>query len=206
MLAQVKHPRNFSASASRSRSSQSDELATSVWVGPCGNLECTGVRAELIPRDEEGTSADYNNGLKEHPAFDRETERVTTTSKRESSQYLRRKSDMGRFQWFTDEEGEANFLQRPPSRQKAAFPTHLADVVPYMAFQVCWVGLRSDVKTEYYMWRHMQSYQAVLPRLFVHVLQAVGSKGQQMICHYSNFGQEHTGCALSTVRLPDTIY
>lgn len=94
------------------------------------------MRAELIRRGGEGASAADNSDLTEHPAFDREANRIATMSKRESSQYLRRKSDMGRFQWFTNEEGVANFQQRPPSRQKAAFPTHLADVVPYMAFQV----------------------------------------------------------------------
>lgn len=54
----------------------------------------------------------------------------------DSLHQLARKADVGRFQWVTNDEGVANFLQRPPSRQKEAFPTHLADVVPYAAFQV----------------------------------------------------------------------
>lgn len=58
------------------------------------------------------------------------------THQREDGQQLARKADMRRFQWVTNDEGVANFLQRPPSRQKEAFPTHLADVVPYAAFQV----------------------------------------------------------------------
>lgn len=44
--------------------------------------------------------------------------------------------DLGRFQWMTNEEDLTNVLQRPPSRQKEAFPKHLADIVPYPAFQV----------------------------------------------------------------------
>lgn len=63
------------------------------------------------------------------------------TSKAENRQQkgglqLERKAQLGRFQWVTNDEGVANFLQRPPSRQKDAFPTHLADVIPYAAFQV----------------------------------------------------------------------
>lgn len=59
-----------------------------------------------------------------------------TTHQRECGPQLARKTDLGRFQWATNDEGVASFLQRPPSRQKEAFPTHLADVIPYPAFQV----------------------------------------------------------------------
>lgn len=55
---------------------------------------------------------------------------------RDGSHQLARKVELGRFQWVTNDEGVANFLQRPPSRQKEAFPTHLADVVPFAAFKV----------------------------------------------------------------------
>lgn len=140
-LTQVKHPRNFSASATRSRSRQNESSISSVWVGAGGNLLCTGVRAELVPRGVEGSFDLETNDDKWYPAFDGEIDRGTTTSQRDGVQSLQRISDVGRFHWFTDEKGVANFLQRPPSRQKAAFPTHLADVVPYTAFQVCCVAI-----------------------------------------------------------------
>ena len=62
--------------------------------------------------------------------------RARRTRHEQDDQQLSRKADLGRFQWVMNDEGLANFLQRPPSRQKEAFPTHLADVVPQLAFQV----------------------------------------------------------------------
>ena len=130
---QVKHPRTFSASTTRPRTYQS-ELSSSVWAGSTGTLECTGVRAELMPRNGDGQpefSEEYVN-LADHHAFPGEA----GTRRQNGGQQQARKVDSGRFQWVTNDEGVANFLQRPPSRQKEAFPTHLADTVPYPAFQV----------------------------------------------------------------------
>lgn len=131
---QVKHPRTFSASATRPRTYHS-ELNSSVWTGSTGTLECTGVRAELVPRNGDGQSGfseESGVNLADHRAFLDEA----GIRQQEGGQQQTRKVDSGRFQWVTNDEGVANFLQRPPSRQKEAFPTHLADTVPYPAFQV----------------------------------------------------------------------
>lgn len=130
---QVKHPRTFSASATRPRTYQS-ELSTSVWTSSTGTLECTGVRAELVPRNGDGQSgfSEESVNLADHHAFPSEA----GIRLQDGGQHQARKVDSGRFQWVTNDEGVANFLQRPPSRQKEAFPTHLADTVPYPAFQV----------------------------------------------------------------------
>lgn len=85
-----------------------------------------------MPRNGDGHAGVHSSDADVYPAF----ETGVVTNQCEGSQRLGRKTDMGRFQWVTDDEGVANFLQRPPSRQKEAFPTHLADVVPYTAFQV----------------------------------------------------------------------
>ena len=132
---QVKQPRNFSASATRSRNRQK-ESSSSVWESAgVGTLQCTGVRAELVSRN--GESCFSNEPLdavdtEEYRAFPGEAE----NRRRDASHQLARKAELGRFQWVTNDDGVANFLQRPPSRQKEAFPTHLADVVPYAAFKV----------------------------------------------------------------------
>lgn len=67
---------------------------------------------------------------------------------REGGKNLARKNDLRRSQWVTNDDGVANFLQRPPSRQKEAFPTYLADVIPYAAFQVLpeFLTLKTNVK------------------------------------------------------------
>lgn len=135
-LPQVKQPRTFSASATRSRTHH-NEPASSVWTGAGGTLQCTGVRAELVSRNgdgQSGFSSECPDGadIEGYTAFPGEA----GNRRREGSHQLARKVEQGRFQWVTNDEGVANFLQRPPSRQKEAFPTHLADVVPYAAFQV----------------------------------------------------------------------
>lgn len=132
---QVKQARNFSASATRSRNRQR-ESTSSVWESAGGDtLQCTGVRAELVSRNgEPGFSNESLDAMdtEGYRGFAGEAE----NRRRDSSHQLIRQAELGRFQWVTNEEGVANFLQRPPSRQKEAFPTHLADVVPYAAFKV----------------------------------------------------------------------
>eukprot|EP00752_Nemacystus_decipiens_P005931 g5356.t2 len=128
----VKQPRNLSASATRSRNRQ-EEPTSSVWESSGGTLQCTGVRAELVSRNgEPGFSNAPLDAMdtEEYPAF------AGVHHRRDGSRQLERKAELGRFQWVTNDDGVANFLQRPPSRQKEAFPTHLADVVPYAAFKV----------------------------------------------------------------------
>lgn len=134
-LKQVKQPRVFSASATRSRT-RHKQPTSSVWLGAGGTLQCTGVRAELLSRGGDGS------GFCSEPldSEDREGYGSNTgeagNNRREASHQLTRRAEPGRFQWVTNDEGVANFLQRPPSRQKEAFPTHLADVIPHAAFQV----------------------------------------------------------------------
>lgn len=131
----MKQPRNFSASATRSRSRQK-ESTSGVWESAGESLlQCTGVRAELVSRNgEPGSSTEPLDAVdaEDMRAFAAEDE----NRQRNGSHQLARKAELGRFQWVTNDEGVANFLQRPPSRQKEAFPTHLADVVPYAAFKV----------------------------------------------------------------------
>lgn len=132
---QMKQPRIFSASATRSRNRQK-ESTSSVWESAGGGtLQCTGVRAELVSRNgESGFSDDTLDAVdtEDWRAFADEAD----NRRRDGSHHLARKTELGRFQWVTNDEGVATFLQRPPSRQKEAFPTHLADVVPYAAFKV----------------------------------------------------------------------
>ncbi|CAM9282626.1 unnamed protein product [Ectocarpus fasciculatus] len=129
--AKVKQLRTFSASAARPRTRQG-ESASSVWTGAGGTLQCTGVRAELVSRNGDGQSGHNREAVGGHSAFAGET----VNRRRESAHQQARKKELGCSRWVTNDEGVANFLQRPPSRQKEAFPTHLADVVPYAAFQV----------------------------------------------------------------------
>lgn len=125
-MLQVKQPRTFSASATRSCTRINDAVNT---------LRCTGIRAELVSRSGDSQPAFSSEAA---DAADVEDYSGFTGLNRRSggAQQVSRKADVGRFQWVTSDEGVANFLQRPPSRQKGAFPTHLADVVPYPAFQV----------------------------------------------------------------------
>ncbi|CAM9330120.1 unnamed protein product [Ectocarpus sp. 6 AP-2014] len=129
--AKVKQLRTFSASATRPRTRQG-ESASSVWAGAGGILQCTGVRAELVSRNSDWQSSYNREAASGHSTFDGEA----VNRRRESVHQQARKKELGCSRWVTNDEGVANFLQRPPSRQKEAFPTHLADVVPYAAFQV----------------------------------------------------------------------
>ena len=97
-----------------------------------------------MPRNGDGQSgfSEESINLADHHAFRGDA----GTGPQDGGQQQARKVDSGRFQWVTNDEGVANFLQRPPSRQKEAFPTHLADTVPYPAFQVCCLVL-SDTTT-----------------------------------------------------------
>lgn len=140
----MKQPRVFSASATRSRNRQK-ESTNSVWLGAGSTLQCTGVRAELLSRSDDGF------GFCSEPLDGEDSEEgyrskigETANRRREASHHIARKAEPGRFQWVTNDEGVANFLQRPPSRQKEAFPTHLADVVPHAAFQVSTIGNRAE--------------------------------------------------------------
>ncbi|CAM9396645.1 unnamed protein product, partial [Hapterophycus canaliculatus] len=125
----VKQPRTFSARATRSRTRKNDLVNT---------LHCTGTRAELVSRSGDAQSGFSSEAADATDAVDsQDCSGFTGLNRhREGAQPIARKADVGRFQWVTNDEGVANFLQRPPSRQKEAFPTHLADVVPYPAFQV----------------------------------------------------------------------
>lgn len=111
-------------------------MISSFMVDAGGSLQCTGVRAELVPRRGEAHYTFHSSDKLDYPGIDTGVGRATSAGQREGVQRLRRKSDTGRFEWVTDDEWVANSLQRPPSRQKEAFPTHLADIVPYIAFQV----------------------------------------------------------------------
>ncbi|CAN0129337.1 unnamed protein product [Ascophyllum nodosum] len=140
-LSKVKYARNLSASASRPRTRRESISSSSMWAGAgVGNpLQCTGVRAELVPRsgdmisglDDDINASEVESTYNAAPA----PTRARRTRHEQDDQQLSRKADLGRFQWVMNDEGLANFLQRPPSRQKEAFPTHLADVVPQLAFQ-----------------------------------------------------------------------
>lgn len=130
-MLQVKQLRTFSASAARPRTRQG-ESASSVWAGAGGTLQCTGVRAELVSRNGDGQSSYNREAAGGHSTFAGEA----VSRRRDSAHQQARKKELGCSRWVTNDDGVANFLQRPPSRQKEAFPTHLADVVPYAAFQV----------------------------------------------------------------------
>ncbi|CAM9112628.1 unnamed protein product [Scytosiphon promiscuus] len=122
----VKQPRTFSASARRSRTRKNDAAST---------LRCTGIRAELVSRSGDAQSG-FSNETPDTADGADDSAIIGSNCRQKGAQHVARKTDMRRFQWVTNDEGVANFLQRPPSRQKEAFPTHLADVVPYPAFQV----------------------------------------------------------------------
>lgn len=122
---QKKHPRNHSASTTRSRAFR-EGGSNSVCPGTVDSLQYNGSQADVMPRNGNRCCCFHGNGIGSLPAF----EAKQGAGQCEGVELIRLKTTAIRFQCVTDG------TQRPPSRQKGAFPVHLADVVPYTAFQV----------------------------------------------------------------------
>lgn len=103
-----------------------------MWLSSASNLDRSDDRPQLVTENEGEDGGFRGDEIEEYSSFearedvpqDQGLERLWPTPSGE------------RLQWVVNDDGTTNFLQRPPSRQREAFPTHLADMGPYTAFQV----------------------------------------------------------------------
>ncbi|CAM9155374.1 unnamed protein product, partial [Choristocarpus tenellus] len=108
--------KNSSPSTAQCRKRQSQSQSQSLSCS-AGGIQCTGIRAELLPRkgDEVACSSTstFDGGSLLHSG--------TGTKRQECLDEFSAGEDHGGLRWATDNEGMANLLRRPPSRQKDAF-------------------------------------------------------------------------------------